>query len=542
MNNEKLKKLSECSDPVFRDIYRTLKSPRRIVGDNHFVYGIGDITEMQNAMYSRVLSNYVERYKDVESLEDAGNRMVMRITGDMYNEKTGIGTLSDPSVYTNSYIPIMMGPMECTQLYAPGGLASEIIDKKSIGLTESGVTFKAFEEDIWNNDKINMLEEAVITTGLKDNLDDAIRDAYIFGGSVLYPVFTNDSYLTYMEPMEQLNLQKGCISRWAEVDRWNMSYIPSYDVTAEDYLRPKSIYLPLGGFELSTTRCALIKPKPQPYWSALCNLGWSPSDFTGWIRSLMGYQITVQSIPVMAQQMSLVLYRIPLEELNATLGTSAVEKLMQINEEKMREWSAVNPKAVSMVGEVTVVDRTYSGFDQFLGGMKSDLAAQCGIPEPSIWHTPNKGFSDNTQESLMKESTTLSRNGQYIQRSLTYITDALIAHVFGTDGEEWENRRRLRISFDKPVVSTEKDRAEIGARYSASVASLTQAGVPPDIALMISRQFFPTVKITDEVLADVKHNYDNLQKQNINPAQNGGSGHSLASPGNAGNAGKLVKK
>ena len=41
---------------------------------------------------------------------------------------------------------------------------------------------------------------------------------------------------------------------------------------------------------------------------------------------------------VMAQQMSLLLYRLPLDGLNATIGPDRVEKLMRINEQKMAEW------------------------------------------------------------------------------------------------------------------------------------------------------------------------------------------------------------
>lgn len=522
---------TSCSDPTFKSIYNVLQRGK-IAGDNHFVHRSSDLDELGQTMYTRVQANYAERGIEFQDVHSVAKDMVVKIAGDMYNHVNGIGTLNDPSVYTRSYIPIMMGPMECTELYAPGGLAAEILDKKASGISAQGLTFKTFDDEFWTNDKINALEEATVCTGLLPSLEDAIRDAYIYGGSILYPVFQKDSYLSFLQDMEKLPLEQGCIKRWICMDRWNMSYVPNYDVTAEDYLRPRSLYIPIGGYEVSTTRCALLKPKPQPYWSALCNIGWSPSDFTGWIRSLMGYQITVQSIPVMAQQMSLLLYRIPMDELNATLGTDAVKELMQINEEKMREWSAVNPKAVNMIGEVTVVDRTYSGFDQFLGGMKSDLAAQCGIPEPSIWHTPNKGFSDNTQESLMKESSTLTRNGQYIERSLTYITDALVAHVFGKGSEEWQQRRRIVASFDKPVVATEKDKAEIAARYSASIASLTQAGVPPDVAVVISRQFFPTVKITDDMLSTIKKNYEKMQESGMT-TQQGGTGHSLASPGTA---------
>lgn len=339
-----------------------------------------------------------------------------------------------------------------------------------------------------------------------------------------------------------MHLQKGCITRWVETDRWNTVVVPSYIVTAKDYLKPDTIFIPQSSLEISTTRCAMIKPKPVPYWIALYNIGWAPSDMAGWLRAYYGYEITCQSIPVMAQQMSLILYRMPLDALNATIGPDKVKELMKINEEKMAEWSALSPKAVNMVGEVEVVDRTYSGFEQFVGAMKSDLAAQCGIPEPSLWHTPNKGFSDNTTESLLKQSETLQMSQKFLERCMVPCTNALIAHAFGMDSEEWEHRAELRMIFNKPIISTEKDLAEVGARFAASVSSFTQAGVSPDIAIKLSSQFFPTVKITDEMLSDAKKSYEEVLEHQEKTAQNNQLGQKMGNvKGKAETTGSFTK-
>ena len=211
--------------------------------------------------------------------------------------------------------------------------------------------------------------------------------------------------------------------------------------------------------------------------------------------------------------MSLILYKMPLDALNATIGADKVKELMKINEEKMTEWSALSPKAVNMVGEVEVVDRTYSGFEQFVGAMKSDLASQCGLPEPSLWHTPNKGFSDNTTESLLKQSEQLQMTQRFLERAMGPCKDALIAHAFGTDSEEWKRKDEIRMTFNKPIISTEKDLAEVGARFAASVSSFVQAGVAPDIAMSLSSQFFPTIKITKEMLDKAKVSYEEVMER-----------------------------
>lgn len=472
--------------------------------------------ELSAMAFEQVKGNYIIHCGEIMTPDEARKEMFIKIAGDtLINKKNGIGMMNDPSVYTQSQIPVMLGPWEGSAVYANGGLPATIIDKKARGMVMHGASFKSENKKVWTNDKIEQMEAAAETTGFNDRVSDASTDSYVYGGSILYPVFKRDTPSSYLRDLNKSRLEKGCITRWVSVDRWNVTVVPSYIVTDADYLRPRTLFIPQSAIEINTSRIAMIKPKPVPYWISLYNIGWAPSDMAGWLRSYYGYEITCQSIPVMAQQMSLILYKMPLDALNATIGPEKVKQLMEINEEKMAEWSAVDPKAVNMVGDVEVVDRTYSGFDQFIGAMKSNLAAQAELPEPTLWHTPNKGFSDNTTESLLKQSETLQMKQRFLERCLTPCTDALIAHVFGTDSEEWEHRSELKMTFSKPIISTEKDLAEVGARFAASVSSFVNAGVSPDVAIQLSAQFFPTVKITDEILRMAKESYEKVQKMQL---------------------------
>ena len=121
-------------------------------------------------------------------------------------------------------------------------------------------------------------------------------------------------------------------------------------------------------------------------------------------------------------------------------------------------------------------------------------------------------------------------------------TNALIAHAFGMDSEEWEHRDELRMIFNKPIISTEKDLAEVGARFAASVSSFTQAGVSPDIAIKLSSQFFPTVKITDEMLSDAKKSYEEDLEHQEKTAQNNQLGQKMGNvKGKAETTGSFTK-
>lgn len=513
-------RVDEINDDYFKEVFKIIAKSAHvsnIAGDSQtpiYTFGMSDIDRITSLQYEYNKSRLIAAGQQFQSPDEAWQDTFLKVapmkmsgdeTGPNSNPIWRFGTLMDPTSYTHAQMPVSFGPMESTAVYSNGGLPAEIINKKTRAMLLNGASFKSHDSKFWDGDKIEELEAAAEETGFNDKASDAICDAFLFGGGTLYPVFENDSPSSFVRPLEKA---AGKISRWVTVDRWNITTVPNFIVTDRDYLNPDTILIPQANIELSTTRCAMIRPKSLPYWAAIYNMGWCPSDLTGWIRPYYAYEITQMSVPVMAQQMSLLLYKMPLDALNATIGAKGVKQLMAINEEKMAEWNSLNPKAVNMVGEVEVVNRTYSGFEQFIGATKSELAAQTGIPEPSLWHTPNKGFSDNTQESLLKQSETLRLNQQVIERSMGPCRDALIAHVYGTDSKEWENRNKVKLVFNKPIISTEKDLAEVGARFAASVNSFVQAGVSPDVAMELSKPFFPSVKITEDMVKRAKESYE----------------------------------
>ena len=130
----------------------------------------------------------------------------------------------------------------------------------------------------------------------------------------------------------------------------------------------------------------------------------------------------------------------------------------------------------------------------------------------------------------------------FIERYMQNAKDLLIAHVWGTDSEEWKNRHRIQLRFSKPEITTEKDLADVGAKFAASVNSLVQAGFTPDIAIQTAKQFFPKVEITEEQIAQIKKAYEQRMKDMQAPAMGqssvGGQGikkvESTRKPNNAG--------
>jgi hypothetical protein len=505
---------------VLREVYGILsRGQRGYTGDGVGRHSIEDLEEIQRVSWDYVLAGRIRGGEEFETLGECRRRTRLDVErrlkyakDGIYNPVNGIGTLNDPGMYTSATIPVSVSPFEATALYASGGLPMIIIDKKSKGVLVNGITFKSYDEKFWTDERIDKIIKEVDRTGFDERIIEALRDATLYGGSAVYPVLKRDGLETFAEDIEGLLkrgfLGKGSIERWASVDRWNMTYVCEYDPTAEDYLSPRTFYVPISGIEVSASRCAVLRLKRLPYWGAIRQMGWSVSDLEGYIRSIYAYYVMAMSMPIMAQQMSLLLYQMPMDALNAQVGVDAVEELMGVNEERMREWSIMNPKAVNMVGEVKTIDRTFSGFEQFFDAGVTDLCARAELPRPLLFHTPSKGFSDNTTESLLKESEMMRMRQKEVEPLLVNCTKMLAAHTFGTDSEEFAKAEDLYMSFDKPVVATDKDKAEIGARYSATVSSLKQAGVPTRDALLLAKQFFPSIRLSVDVLENSEEAYE----------------------------------
>ena len=470
-------------------------------------HSISDIDEVKAVTWDHILAQRAASGEETQSIDEARKSLIFT-KDSFYNPMSKIGTGADPTTYSAATIPVAIGPFEATSIYSSGGIAEIIINKKAKGVTLNGYRFVSENKEVWTEEKLELLRERLNETGFIDKLSDTMRDGFLYGGAVLYPVFKRDTGESFAYDASTLLrnglLHEGCIDRWVEIDRWNTVLVPEFNVTAADYMSAKSYYVPLSGIEVCTDRSAIIKPKRLPYWGAIRQMGWGVSDLEGYMRSILGYEMSIASIPLMAQQMSLLLYEMPLDTLFSQLGVDAVKKLMKENTEQMKEWSMANPKVLNAFGKVYTVNRQYTGYPDLMLTMRQDIAAQSGIPESVLFHTQPKGFSNNTEEVLLKESQTVKLAQQAILPSLEYIVPYAVLHAFGPDSQESRFIRDVHFSFDTPVVATDSERAETSARFSAAVNSLRQAGVPITAALNITQQFFRDIKISEEDLQLIK--------------------------------------
>ena len=466
-------------------------------------HSIDSIQEVQNIQYEEVQARMAVSGEHFQSLSEMKEDIRMTMDG-FINPMTGIGTGKDPGGFNSATIPLTLSPFEATSLYASGGLPEIIINKKSKGILLNGYNFTSTNSDVWTHDRLKQLKEASDQTNAEEALSEGTRDGLIYGGSLLYPTLKGDSAASYDYSLKELLnsklLVKGCINHFSVADRWNTVIVPNYNITSEHYLSAERLYVPISGISVNAHRSAMLRPKKLPYWGALRQLGWSVSDYEGYMRSIYAYEIMIASIPIMAQQMSLLMYEMPLEGMLATMGITEAKEFMKLNDESMRDWSMANPKTINALGKVYAVNRTYTGYADLGQMLRQDLGAQTGIPEAALFQEQSKGFSDNTAEILLKQSETVRLTQKTISPSLINFKNILVANAFGQDSEEWKNRDSVHFTFDNPVIATEAERAEAAARFAATVNSLRQAGMPLQQALTLASQFFKTIELDSSVI------------------------------------------
>ena len=322
------------------------------------------------------------------------------------NPVSGIGTPIDPGMNVDSFIPVSILPSEATAYYSNGGIPARIINKKAGCLALDGVHFECAD---FTPDELTELDDYANECGFSEAYSQALTQALIFGGDACYPVVDGDNPLTMQLTLEQIKMKMGdrkkFIRYWVNADRWNCVFVPDYNITAQDYLYARSLFIPLGGVRVNTQRIAMVRPQKLPFWGAIQQMGWSTSDFEGWIKDFESYQIMKMSLPIMAQQSSLMYHAMPADGLIIENGPEFAKQYFKENEKEMRDWSMLHPRAINSVGEIKILERTYSGYRDLLNESRLGLCASSGVAESILFEEKATGLaSDNRDDVTLKQS------------------------------------------------------------------------------------------------------------------------------------------
>lgn len=505
----------KCRDENFKKIYQIASGridPQEGVSDSNrkpVSFTNSEIEEIKDLQFQTVQANYTADggFKTVEDLKKEvtidTNKAIQSIMKDgFYNPGSKIGTDVDVGNWGRPYEPLLVGPYDASAMYSSGGLTQIIIDKKSRGLCISGYEFTSGAMD---SSELLELRDYAESLGFSSIIAQGARDSLLFGGSAIYPIFKGDNpvttAMTFKQLMDAKLLKRGCIDYFAEADRWNMTVVPDYDLSAKDYLNPSTFLVPISGIEVNSDRASFIRTKPLPYWSAIRQLGWGASDITGWAKSLIGYEIMAMSLPIMCQQMSLLVHTLPLDGIIAQNGVKAAKAWQKENEREMRDWSILNPKAINSYGEISVVNRNYSGFDSLIDAIRKDVAAKSGLPESLLFYSmPNGIFNKSEDDVMLKQSETIKLIQQVVAPCVQKLIPILAISYFGCRGQkDLEKYQSIKISFDTPVVSNPQKKADVALKMAQAIQLLYVTGFDKGQAVNIVSKVIGEVEMPSDM-------------------------------------------
>lgn len=505
-----------CKDENFKKIYQIASGKiDTAVGVNDsqprtpVSFSDSEIAEMKDLQFETVKANYVMDggFKTIEDIKKEVSIDVQKAKQSMmqdgfYNPGSGVGTDIDVGNWGRPYEPLLVGPYDASAMYSSGGLTQIIIDKKSRGLCISGYEFTSGALD---SQMLLELRDYAESLGFSSIIAQAARDSLLFGGSVIYPILKGDTPVTTAMDFNKLLgsklLSKGCIDYFAEADRWNITVVPDYDLSAKDYLSPRTFLVPISGIEICSDRAAFVRTKPLPYWSAIRQLGWGGSDITSWAKSLIGYEIMTMSLPIMCQQMSLLVHTLPLDGIIAQNGVKAAKAWQKENEREMRDWSILNPKAINSYGEISVVNRNYSGFDSLIDAIRKDVSAKSGLPESLLFYSmPNGIFNKSEDDVMLKQSETIKLIQQIVAPCVQKLIPLLAISYFGCRGKaDLEKYKSIKISFDTPVVSNPQKKADVALKMAQAIQLLYVTGFDKGSAVNIVSKVIGEVEMPSDM-------------------------------------------
>lgn len=443
------------------------------------------------------------------------------------NPVSGIGTFIDPGMQVDSFIPVSITPGEATAYYANGGVPARIINKKAGCLSLEGVKFKC---DAFTPDDLTKLQEYAEKTGFTRAYTQSITQGLIFGGAVAYPVLKGDNPLRTQMGINQLlasqEKDSDFISYWVVADRWNCVFVPNTNLTAQDYLYARTLFIPLGGVRVNTSRMAMVRPTTLPFWGAIQQMGWSTSDFEGWIKDFEAYQIMKMSLPIMAQQCSLMYHSMPADGLIIENGPAYARKFFQENEKEMREWSMLHPKAINSVGEIKILERTYSGFRDLINESRLALCASSSVPESILFAEKATGLaSDNKDDVELKQSEAVRLLFNNVAPAFKNCIELLVCSCFGKNSEQAKHAREVKIAPDNGVILSDQDKAQLGVSFTQIAGAMVQQlGAPLKTAIDVAQKFVPSAEIDEETMQQLEAGEDAGMDPEMWDQMNGGRG------------------
>ena len=387
---------------------------------------------------------------------------------------------------------IWISPSEAALIYSNKGIPELIIEKKSHSPLLNGIKIKNPKLEPKELDKI---AEDMIKHQFDIKIAETIRDSLVFGGSIFFPKFKDDSPATTFMSVENLVkygvLKKDSIERFITLDRWNVVFTPDWNPLSSGFTKPHSYFIPFLGSVMNAQRCSRIVTSPAAgYWGTMMTLGWGVSDIPGWYGSVLNYDAVMQAIPFMIKQMSLLVRSMDTSGMNAIEGAAMLDLISAENTFRQRETGPDNLIDIDTIGDLKAISRDFAEVPELVRLLRQDVGARARYPEELIWSSERGAFSsgDTSDSAFEKQTENVRYTHLKVARQLKEVVMIFIMNSLGTSDRVLRALPYTTIEFDNPKLSNAKDRSEISAKISKGIFDSVAAGIPVPVAINMAQQ------------------------------------------------------
>lgn len=433
-----------------------------------------------------------------------------RTMDSVYNNALNINNSYDKTNDISIEPNIWISPWEASNIYSQKGLIETVLNKKAKSVQLNGVKI---QNPRLSARQIDLVSENLFMKNTANLISDTLLTSLIYGGSLVFPLFKKDTPLTTNLSISSLIklgiIEKGCIDRFIELDRWNTMILPATSPTQKDFVKPDKFFIPYLGSWVSGQRCARVVPNKQAGWFGyMFNQGWGLSDIVGYYKEFCDYTISMRQIPLMLNQMSILVRTLNPDGILATEGANALREMLDSETVNMREVSVNNPITMDVFGELTSVNRDFAEVVNLMRLLQQDFGAKANIPAPLIWSYEKGAFSsgDDTEGQLSKqwESTKYLHKDTEVQ--CKEFAMLLVLDTLGVSKEIMEALPYTNIKFDTPIIANANERAKVGNLLSDAYFNFVSGQMPMDKALeLVSNFASDDMSISSEIIEGLKN-------------------------------------
>jgi len=395
-------------------------------------------------------------------------------TDSLINLMAGLGTSRDKRTSSSYEVYVPRNIFELQNAYGSSWLASRIVQTPADDMTREWISHSWEGQDDDENG-VQELKEAETTFRVRHQVNQALRNARLFGGSVI--VIGIKGQADTSKPLDLNTVKKDSLDYMHVFDRWRIA--PSGKRTEElsspNFGLPDEYVLAESGSNVPRvhwTRVIRFNGRPLPYFLWQQNGMWDESELAHILDNIKDYDATKAGIASMVWESCVDIIK----------TTGLAQKLATAGGEKdimNRYLLAAQQKSYNRMllidkdkEDYTQKNITFAGVNDVLMRMMIDICGAADIPTTRLFGQSPAGMTATGESDTRNYYDHIaSKQETQLRPQLDRLYSVLVRSTFGS------MPKNFKIDFNPLWQVSDKERGEIDKNWADMVTALITDGV-----------------------------------------------------------------